>query len=446
MSHHHHQLSLPAAVLININIMLGTGIFINTTPLAQRAGALGAFGYPIIGLLMLPLIICIVHLLRLHPAGGFYTFGRKEISPFAGFISAWGYFTGKLASATLTIHTAVMLIQSIIPSLAAIPPLYLDAIILTLFITLNMLHIKTGENIQKMFIVFKVIPIAFILLVGVFFMQGAHFTAPHYFWAGLPSILPLVLYATVGFEAACSLSSKIKDAQRNAPRAILISYAIVILIATLFQFIFYGIHGDLFALFKDFREPFPALMQLVLPHSARLQEIASGILHLGIAMSALGGGYGILFTNSWNLLTLAENNHVVKAKTVARLNSYHIPFFCVLTEGAICALYLFITKGYQIPLQQVGALGSIIAYTVSALALLYARKNALNNSLNSSASPASIWLPILGLTNCALLTASCVYSLVYNGASSLIIFASLLVFGICMFWYTAQATESSNNA
>jgi L-asparagine transporter-like permease len=116
---------------------------------------------------------------------------------------------------------------------------------------------------------------------------------------------------------------------------------------------------------------------------------------------------------------------------------------CVLIEGAICALYLIITSGRQIPLQQVSALGSIIAYTMSALALLYARKNAYkNNTITFS----SIWLPILGLINCALLMASCVYSLVNNGAASLTIFASLLVFGIFMFWYTAQATESGKNA
>lgn len=440
MTRSDQQLSLPIAILININIMLGTGVFVNMTELAKRAGALGAFGYIIIGTLMLPLVISITHLLELHPAGGFYIFGQKEISPFAGFISAWAYFTGKLASATLAIHTAVLLIQTVIPALNIVNSLYIDGIILTLFIGLNMLHVRTGGSIQTLFVVFKIIPIAFILLVGVFFMQGAHFTLPHMLWQGIPSILPLVLYATVGFEAACSLSSKIKDAHKNAPRAILISYALVILIATLFQLIFYGIHGDLFNSFADYRQAFPAFIQMLLPHSQRLQEIGTGVLHLGIAMSALGGGYGIIFSNCWNLHTLAQHHHIFKSAFMTQLNKHHIPWLCVLIEGLIGVTYLCITRGNQLPLQQMGALGSIIAYTISALSLLYACKNK-----HTTRTPQ--WLPLLGLINCLMLTASCVYGLMYSGMISLLIFSLLLMFGIYMFWSTKQnlSTQLESN-
>src|SRR5271169_2910080 len=94
-----HMLSLPTAILININIMLGVGIFINTAELAKRAGALGCLSYALVGILLLPLIICVAELVKLHPSGGFYIFARREINPFFGFLSAWIYFTGKLASA-----------------------------------------------------------------------------------------------------------------------------------------------------------------------------------------------------------------------------------------------------------------------------------------------------------------------------------------------------------
>ena len=43
--------------------------------------------YILVGILMLPLILSIAQLLRLHPAGGFYTFAQKEINPFMGFLS-----------------------------------------------------------------------------------------------------------------------------------------------------------------------------------------------------------------------------------------------------------------------------------------------------------------------------------------------------------------------
>ncbi len=88
--------------------------------------------YPLIGFLILPLIIIVAQLMKIHPSGGFYTFGAQEIHPYAGFISAWSYFTGKLASAMLMIHVAMLLCQYIIPSLGAINIFVLDAVVLSL--------------------------------------------------------------------------------------------------------------------------------------------------------------------------------------------------------------------------------------------------------------------------------------------------------------------------
>src|SRR6476620_3392969 len=102
-----HQLSLTTAILININIMLGAGIFINTSTLAGRAGMLSGSMYLLVGLLMLPLILSIAQLLRLHPAGGFYAFAKNEVNPFVGFLSGWSYFTSKLASCMLMIHVSI---------------------------------------------------------------------------------------------------------------------------------------------------------------------------------------------------------------------------------------------------------------------------------------------------------------------------------------------------
>ena len=111
------KLSLPTAILINVNIMMGGGIFINTVELAKRTGLLSGFMYPLIGLLILPLIIAISRLIELHPSGGFYVFGQKEINPFVGFVSTWSYFIAKLASASLMIHVSMSLLTQIFPAL-----------------------------------------------------------------------------------------------------------------------------------------------------------------------------------------------------------------------------------------------------------------------------------------------------------------------------------------
>jgi len=352
-----NTLSLPAAILININIMLGAGIFINTAVVAQRAGVLGAMCYALVGVLMLPLILSIAHLLTMHPTGGFYAFGKKEINSFAGFISAWSYFVGKLASAMLMIHISVLLLQQLIPAIAAYNPLIIDGGILGLFIALNMFNMQTGSAIQVVFMMFKIIPIIFAVLAGLVLFNGAHIGTQHRLWAGIPSTLPLVLYAIIGFEAACSLSSKIRDAHKNASRAVLISFAIVIAITCLYQFLFYAALGTTLAGHVDYRQVFPALIANVLPHTTTAANMLATILHLAIASSALGGSYGIIYSNTWNLYTLAQYKHTLLPNVLTRLNRNNIPWVCVLIEGAVCLMYLFTSRGNQIPLQLTSVLG-----------------------------------------------------------------------------------------
>ncbi|HSW74217.1 MAG TPA: hypothetical protein VLG71_03595, partial [Candidatus Limnocylindria bacterium] len=167
-----YKLSLPAAILININIMLGVGIFLNTSLLAQNCGALGFLNYILVGILLLPLVMSIAKLLELHPSGGFYTFARTEINTFIGFLSTWVYFSGKLASSSLMIHTSVLIFQKLIPALAIVNPLLVDMVVLSIFVGLNMHNMKAGRNIQVMFTVFKSIPVLFVLASGFYLFNG----------------------------------------------------------------------------------------------------------------------------------------------------------------------------------------------------------------------------------------------------------------------------------
>lgn len=425
-----YKLSLPTAVLININIMLGAGIFINTSTLANRTGILGGGMYLLIAFLMLPLILSIAHLLRLHPAGGFYTYAQKEIHPFAGFISGWSYFTAKLASCILMIHASVTLLQHIFPALALVHSFILDIFFICFFTMLNLLNVKAGGTIQKMFIGFKTIPILFAIGGCLFLMQEENFSSAHWQWEGIPSSLPLVIYAVVGFEAACSISSKIQNPQKNGPRAIFISFSIVILIAATYQTLFYGALGEKIAQCSGHCDTFPALITSLFGDSSMTNKL-EGLLHLAIAASTLGAAYGIIFSNCWNLHVLAQNNHILLSTFFAKFNKNMIPFSCVIAEGVICLLYLIGSQGVLISLQQISALGCVIAYTLSVGALLQASK------YNKTAT-VTPWIPICGLVSCAILIIACIRSFFLNGMSSLVVFILLLTFGSCMYLATSR--------
>ena len=110
------QFSLRQAILINLNIIISTGIFINMAMLPQKLGFISAFIYPLMGLIMLPLIATIGSLLNKYPSGGFYAFA-KDMSPFLGFISCWSFFFAKLASSALMLFFSITFFQQLFPAL-----------------------------------------------------------------------------------------------------------------------------------------------------------------------------------------------------------------------------------------------------------------------------------------------------------------------------------------
>jgi APA family basic amino acid/polyamine antiporter len=426
-----HKLSLTTAILININIMIGVGVFINTISLANRAGSFGAISYLILGVLMLPLILSISKLLTIHPQGGFYVYAKNEINQFAGFVSAWSYFIAKLASATLMIHVSTLFLKELIPAFSLFNPFLLDLIFLLLFISLNMLHMKTGSILQMVFTVFKLFPILFLIITGLFLFNGSVITPTDASWVRLSSTLPLVLYAILGFEAACSLSSQIHNPSKNASRAVLISFGIVICMNFLYQFIFYGVLGESLAQASDYRSMFPLFIEALLGKTSVYASWLITGIHICIASSALSAAYGIIFSNTWNLYTLAQNNHIPGAQRFLALNRYDMPWLCILAQGCICIVHLIATQADQIPLQITGALGSTIGYTLSVLSLLVAKINRPHIPINGL-------IPVFGLMSCLLLISSCLYGLFNAGIYSLYSFCLLLSFGVAMYVYTSK--------
>lgn len=429
------KLSLLAAIFINLNIMVGVGLFINTSILAHITGAAGWVSYATLALLLLPLILSIAKLVNIYPAGGFYAYASDAIHPLAGFVSAWSYFTGKLASATIMTHASMLLLQQIIPTLAMINIFALDATVILTFLALNMLHLKTGKSVQTVFLLMKLIPILFVILSGLFLFSAENYVATNFDWSQFVTTIPLVLYAAIGFEATTSLSNNIQDAHKNGPRAILISYAIVMIANVLYQFFFYGSLGTQLQQTSTFLQAFPLLLQKFFVQNPNIIPAWQGLFNIAIASSALGGAFGIIFSNSWNLHTLAKHKHIINASTFLKENAYCIPYACVLAEGAICLVYLFVTCGNQLPLQQIAAFGCTIAYSLSILSLLYV--------ITHKKDSTSICLPIFGLINCAIFFVSCFKSFYQHGAQSLYLFGSFMLLGIAMFFYTSNNAQTS---
>jgi len=427
-------LSLRNAVLINVNIMLGAGVFINAVELAKRTGFFSGFMYPLGGLLVLPLIICIAKLTQLYPDGGFYGFGAKYLNPFAGFMSGWSYFTGKLASATLMIHVSMSLLSQAIPALARCNLFVIDLIVLLIFSALNTFNLKTGSKIQTAFFVLKSIPLFTIIISGLIFISGSVPLEPFPAFATISTTLPLVLYAAMGFESICSLSRSIENPKKNGPRAIIISYAIVMAVLFLYQTLLYALLSKELVQLPSYLQVFSAFFNHFLNNNLVLAHQLTRAIWTILACSALGGAYGILYSNNWNLYTLAAHKHTLFARTLTRLNSAGIPVWCIAIQALVCIFYMFFTYLEQVSLQQLAALAVTLSYTICVLALMafyYAQR-----SWNG------IVIPFFGLASCAIFIHACIHNFKYSKTMlPLYGFLALLALGSCMYWYQKCATK-----
>lgn len=425
-----YKLSLPIAIIINMNIMLGVGLFVNTITLSKMAGILSPAIYLLVAILMLPLVLSVAKLLRLHPGGSFYTFGKQEISPLAGFLGAWSYFISKMASSALMIHFATLIIQNTFPALKCLPILGLDLVIISLFAALNMQNMKTGSKIQTAFMILKVVPVIFIIISGLVFFDLVNINT-QVIWKSIPLSIPLIIYAFSGFEASCSLSAHIENAEKNAPKATLTAYFLVASLSAMYQLMFYGMIGANLGNLSHYFEIFPAVINKMFVASSSLGPKLQAILQLAIAISSFGGSYGIMFSNCWNLHNLAKEGHLIGSKLIAKLNQHGSPFVCVIAEALIAIIYILATQGEAVPLQQIGAFGGTIAYAACVLSLL---SNALRQPDRKN-----LILPVLGCLSCAILLISCINGLIAKGTYSPLALFSLLAFGLIMFWSKSRA-------
>ena len=417
-----HKLSLRSAILVILNVMVGFGIFINTVKLPQIAGFLGFACYLLVAALMVPLIYCMAQVMGRH-TGGFYSYAAADISPFAGFVSAWIFFTGKLASAALIIHVVVELLQQLIPLLARIPTLALDSFVIILFAGLNLLHAKVGTSLAAGFFTLKLFPILFAILAGLYLFSGATIPEAGWIWSGIPAGIPFVVYAFTGFETACSLSRSIEDDKRNAPRAIFWSFAIAVSINALYQLLFYVATNGSIAAQENYKGAFPTLLAYLLPAHPILQCQLTSVLHLALAVAALGGSYGILFSNHWNLYALAENKHLPGHDWLTRVNKYGIPVAGIFIEALLCIGYLFFTGGAQTPLQQIGALACTIAYTITILGMLKVTRS---------------WVSWLALGSCSVFIFTCMRNFILFGANALFAYSGLVLLGLLLYFMQSK--------
>ncbi|WSQ12615.1 amino acid permease [Streptomyces sp. NBC_01231] len=215
---------LGAATALVMGNIIGGGIFALPATVAPYGGvSLLAFVVLSVGAVLLALLFG--KLARRSPVtGGLYVYPRDAFGPFAGFLSAWSYWTMCWVSIAALAVAVVGYVDVLIPlhgnhtleALVALAALWLPA-------AANFAGTRWVGTVQVVSTILKFVPLLLVATVGLFFVDADNFGPFNASGDSVPGALAasaaLLLYSFLGVESAAVSAGEVRDPERNVGRA-----------------------------------------------------------------------------------------------------------------------------------------------------------------------------------------------------------------------------------
>ena len=332
-----HKISLIAATLSSMNIMIGSGILIGPGVIAAIAGNGAFITWLIVATIFLPIVLSTVQMARMNPGpGGFYSYAKAGLNRTAGFWSGLLYATGYTFALAVTI---LALRQILFEALGVnwawlmANPLLFNVVLVTILIGVNLLGLKQLTQILSSLTIWKMVPIISLILLLPFIIDP-NFTVTSVEVIKLPYSLPMALFGFLGFEYACSISHQIENSERNAPLAILISFTVTALLYTLFTFGVLNLMGpaelaekgaSMFAEYITLPVPYlKVLLRIVIPTAAGITIFATSL--------------GLLNANSSLVHSMAQKRLFYGWELLAKESRLYRPWVTIMLIGSVACL------------------------------------------------------------------------------------------------------------
>jgi amino acid transporter len=227
-------------VLLGINLVMGSGIFLLPGKVMDIVGPGSIFVYLGVTLMVLALTMCFAECAsKFSCYGAAYIYSKRAFGLFVGFE------VGIMSWVARTIAWAVMAVGFVTALSAVWPPALVEpfktAIILFILIGLgiiNIVGIQPTKILNNLVTIGKIVPIIFFIIIGVAYININNFTPmfPH----GLHSdsfgtACLVVFYAFAGFESIAIASEDMENPQKTLPIAILVAMCFIACIYFLIQ-------------------------------------------------------------------------------------------------------------------------------------------------------------------------------------------------------------------
>ena len=227
------QIGFAIALALVVGNMIGSGIFLlpaNLAPLGLNA----IYGWVLtIGGAMCLAAVFAALAKAMPEAAGPYDYVRTALGAPPAFFVMWSYWISIWVTNAAISIAAVSYLSSLAPALFAPPGVAAGAAVafVILFAAVACSGARTSGGVQIVTSILKVMPLIAAVVIAVTVVGGgdrpARFEPTPVSLGGVSAAAALTLWAMLGFECASIPASRVRDPERNIPRATLLGTFIV---------------------------------------------------------------------------------------------------------------------------------------------------------------------------------------------------------------------------
>jgi len=221
---------------IGVNQVIGSAIFLPPADVARLVGPWGPLAFIGVGLLSLSIALCFAETSsRFDKTGGPYLPARAAFGRFVGFEVGWILWFTRVPSQASVANGLALALAFYWPALATGAPRMSLIAALTIAITwINVRGIKQSSWVVNALTIGKLAPLAIVIIVGVWFIDPAHFAAmPAVTQQQLSSALILLIFAYGGYEVTGVLAGEAANPRRDVPFAFVATLITVSIVMSL---------------------------------------------------------------------------------------------------------------------------------------------------------------------------------------------------------------------
>ena len=332
------RFGLGTAIALIMGSIIGVGVFNLPSSLASIGPiTLASMALTTVGALALAILFGALSR-RLPADGGPYAYARVAFGNGLGFMNAWSYWiTAWAGNAAIAVGWVLYVERFINKGHDTFFSIVLVLVGLWIPAAINLSGVKNMGAIQVVTTILKFAALAFVSVVGLAFINTAHFTP----WIvngnsaalAIGAGMSIALFSYLGVETAAVAAGKVRDPDRNVPRATVLGTLACAAVYMLSLLVVFGVL------------PNAALQESTAPFSSAIDAMFGGSVWGDLmAIVVIISGLGAL--NGWTMICaempLAAARDGLFPERFKRLSASGVPAFGIVASTVLASIAMIV--------------------------------------------------------------------------------------------------------